>query len=454
MSPTDRTSPATRMSPAAHPSPATRAPSVPSAAPRTAADHASARVPAAGHRAPAAHTPALDRVPPADARGPLRVAIVTESFLPQVNGVTNSVCRVADLLAARGHEALVLAPGPGPSSYAGFPVVRLPSVPLPFYRDFSVGLPARRVMTAAIRAFAPDVLHLASPALLGAAAVETARRWALPTVAVFQTDLPGFAGRYRLPGGDALWSLLRRTHAAVDRTLAPSSATMEALSARGFPRLDLWRRGVDAQRFSPAHRDEELRRGLAPNGETIVGYVGRLARDKRVEMLEHVSRLRGIRLVVVGDGPERARLRRRLPDAVFTGQRTGGDLSRLYASMDVFVHTGADETFCQAVQEALASGVPVVAPASGGPLDLVVPEHNGLLYAPDSVRELRVAVGRLAHNRQVRERMARGARPSVEHRTWEAVGEQLLDHYRAVIASSAELAAREAGMEGAPSGPR
>ncbi|WP_017569899.1 glycosyltransferase family 4 protein [Nocardiopsis halotolerans] len=378
---------------------------------------------------------------PDETREPLRVAIVTESFLPQVNGVTNSVCRVVDLLADRGHEVLLLAPGPGPSSYAGFPVVRLPSLPLPLYRGFPMGLPARRVMTAAIRAFSPDVLHLASPALLGSAAVETARRWALPTVAVFQTDLPGFAGRYRLPGRDALWSLLRRTHAAVDRTLVPSSATMETLSDRGFPRLDLWRRGVDTRRFSPDHRDAELRRGLAPGGEAIVGYVGRLARDKRVEMLAHVSRLRGIRLVVVGDGPERARLRRILPDAVFTGQRTGGELSRLYASMDVFVHTGADETFCQALQEALASGVPVVAPASGGPLDLVLPERNGLLYAPDSARELRVAVGRLVHNR-------RGARPSVEHRTWDAVGEQLLGHYRAVIASSAELAARGVGSGG------
>ncbi|MFD6949441.1 MULTISPECIES: glycosyltransferase family 1 protein [unclassified Nocardiopsis] len=378
---------------------------------------------------------------------------MTESFLPQVNGVTNSVCRVLDLLAARGHEALVLAPGPGPSSYAGFPVVRMPSLPLPFYRDFPVGLPARRTMTAAVRAFSPDVLHLASPALLGAAAVETAHRWALPTVAVFQTDLPGFAGRYRLPGGDALWSMLRRTHAAVDRTLVPSSATMEALSARGFPRLDLWRRGVDTRLYSPARRDGELRRELAPNGEAVVGYVGRLARDKRVDLLAHVARLRGIRLLVVGDGPERARLRRRLPDAVFTGQRTGEDLARLYASMDVFVHTGADETFCQSVQEALASGVPVVAPASGGPLDLVVPEHNGLLYAPDSVRELRVAVGRLAHNRGVRRRMAEGARPSVEHRTWEAVGEQLIDHYRAVIAPSRELAARGTGADMVPASP-
>lgn len=372
------------------------------------------------------------------------MAIVTESFLPQVNGVTNSVCRTADLLASQGHQALVLAPGTGTPSHSGFPVVRLPSLPLPFYRDFAVGLPALRTMTAAIRAFSPDVVHLASPALLGSAAVEVARRWALPTVAVFQTDLPGFAGRYRLPGGEALWSLLRRVHSAVDRTLVPSSATMETLSSRDFPRLYLWRRGVDTLRFHPDHRDEGLRRRLAPHGERIVGYVGRLSRDKRVELLAHVARLRGIRLVVVGDGPERARLRRRLPDAVFTGELGGRDLSRVYASMDVFVHTGADETFCQTVQEALASGVPVVAPASGGPLDLVMPEDNGLLYAPESVRELRVAVGRLAHNGDVRRRMAERARPSVEHRTWEAVGEQLLEHYRAVITPSRDLAAREA----------
>ncbi|MBB6120516.1 glycosyltransferase family 4 protein [Nocardiopsis algeriensis] len=381
---------------------------------------------------------------------PLRVAIVAESFLPQVNGVTNSVCRVTDHLAAQGHQALVLAPGHGPAVHAGFPVVRLPSLPLPFYRDFAVGLPARRTLTAAIRAFSPDVLHLASPALLGAAAVETARRWALPTVAVFQTDLPGFAERYGLPGADRIWELLRRVHSAVDRTLVPSSATLEALSSRGFPRLALWRRGVDLRRFSPRHRDGELRRRLAPNGEVIVGYVGRLAKDKRVGLLEEVARLRGARLVVVGGGPELPRLRRRLRGAVLTGPRTGRDLSRLYASFDVFVHTGADETFCQTVQEALASGVPVVAPAAGGPLDLVVPGHNGFLYAPGSVRELRVGVGRLVHNRRVREALAVNTRASVEHRTWESVNGQLLDHYRAVVTPSRDLAGPDRADRGAP----
>lgn len=380
---------------------------------------------------------------------PLRVAIVTESFLPQVNGVTNSVCKVAEQLAARGHKALIVAPGHGPTTYAGFPVVRLPFVPLPFYRDFAVGLPARRTLTTAIRAFGPDVVHLASPAVLGTTAVETARRWALPTVAVFQTDLAGFAARYGLTVTDPVWRLLRRTHAAVDRTLVPSSATLKTLTAQGFPRLALWQRGVDSGRFHPRYRDEDLRRRLAPNGETILGFVGRLAKDKRVDLLAHVARLRGIRIVVVGDGPERARLRRRLPTAIFTGQVTGEKLSRLYASLDAFVHTGSDETFCQTVQEALSSGVPAVVPATGGPLDLVTDEHNGLLYAPDSVRELRVAVGRVAHNHAVRARLAANARPSVEHRTWEAVVEQLIEHYRAVIVPSRELAARASAQDNA-----
>lgn len=128
----------------------------------------------------------------------------------------------------------------------------------------------------------------------------------------------------------------------------------------------------------------------------IVGYVGRVAGDKRVPMLAHLADIPEVRLVVVGDGPAAARLRTALPDAVLTGFLGGDELSRMYASLDVFVYTGADETFCQAIQEAMASGVPVVAPAAGGPLDLVEPERTGLLYDPDSATGFRAAVTRLA----------------------------------------------------------
>ncbi|MFC7329016.1 glycosyltransferase family 4 protein [Marinactinospora rubrisoli] len=366
---------------------------------------------------------------------PLRVALVAESFLPQLNGVSNSVCRVAEHLAERGHRAVIIAPGAGPTGYAGFPVLRLPSVPLPGYRTFPLAIPSPRLVSILLRGFAPDVVHLASPALLGHAALVAAQRWAWPTVAAFQTDLAGFARRHGIPRTDLIWSYLHRLHAAVDRTLAPSSATLRDLAERGFPRLGLWPRGVDTERFHPRHRDDALRRRLAPNGELIVGYVGRLSKEKRVDLLTRVADLPGVRLVVVGDGPERARLERALPGAEFLGLLSGAELSRAYACLDLFVHTGADETFCQAIQEALASGVPVVAPAAGGPLDLVEPGRNGLLFPAEEPDGPRAAVERLAAAPELRRRLADAARPSVRARTWESVNDLLLGHYRAVIAA-------------------
>jgi phosphatidylinositol alpha 1,6-mannosyltransferase len=365
----------------------------------------------------------------------VRIAIVTESFLPHVNGVTNSVCRVLEHLALRGHEVLVVAPGPGPGGDDDR--LRLtPGVPLPFYRSFVVGLPSRQV-TPTLRGFRPDVVHLASPLMLGTSGVAAARRLDVPTVAVFQTDLVGFARRYGLRGADSLvWAWLRRIYERADRTLAPSRPTLDELRRRGFPRLALWARGVDDQRFHPRHRSEEVRARLAPGGEVLVGYVGRLATEKRTWLLSHLTGLPGVRLVVVGDGPARRRLERLLPEAVFTGFRTGRELSELVASLDVFVHTGADETFGQAVQEGLAAGVPVVAPASGGPLDLVRPGHNGLLYPPDDPEAMRAAVATLVSDAPLRIRMGGHARLSVHGRDWTGICDELVGHYESVLGTA------------------
>ncbi|MGP4098889.1 glycosyltransferase family 4 protein [Nonomuraea sp. KM90] len=363
----------------------------------------------------------------------MRVAIVAESFLPQVNGVVNSVCHILDHLAATGHEAIVLAPAPAPPAYAGFPVHPIPGLALPFYRSVSVGLPGRRV-TRTLSGFKPDLVHLASPAVLGASGAAAARRLGVPAVAVFQTDLAGFARQYGLgAAGGAIWSWLRRVHRGAARTLAPSRATLRELSARGIPRLALWGRGVDLELFHPRRSCAALRRRLAPGGEVVVGYAGRLAAEKQVHRLAAVADLPGVRLAVVGAGPSERSLRRRLPEAEFLGLRTGPDLARAVASFDVFVHTGSNETFCQAVQEALACGVPVVAPAAGGPLDLVRPEVNGLLHPPDDLPGLRAAVARLVADASLRARLAGQARASVAGRAWPALCEELLAHYRDVL---------------------
>jgi len=375
----------------------------------------------------------------------MRVVIVTESFPPDVNGVAHCAFQTARHLADRGHLPLVVAPAPPPTAgkqpdaQAPCPVVRVPSLPLPGYPQVRVALPSRR-LAAAIVEHRADVVHLASPFVLGVRGMAAAARLGIPAVAVYQTDLAGYARTYMGAGEATAWRRIRSVHSAADLTLVPSSTSLSDLRAHEVPRLKLWPRGVDTVRFRPGLRDEALRRELAPNGELIVGYVGRLAPEKHVELLAGVCGLEGVRVVVVGDGPSQPGLAEALPGAVFLGRRTGDELARIYASLDVFAHTGPFETFCQTVQEAMASGVPVVAPAAGGPLDLVAHGRTGLLVPPGDTDAVRDAVASLAADPALRASFGAAARAMVEGRTWAAVGDQLIGHYGDVLAAREKTA--------------
>jgi phosphatidylinositol alpha 1,6-mannosyltransferase len=373
----------------------------------------------------------------------VRVVIVTETFLPQVNGVTNSVLRVVEHLLDRGHDVLVIAPGlAGPAQYRGAPVVRIPAVDLPVVNSLPIGLPTRTVLTA-MAAFGPDVVHLASPFVVGARGLAAARRLRVPSVAVYQTDIPGFATAYGMRlGARAAWRWVRRLHTKADRTLAPSTESVDSLRAHGIPRVYRWGRGVDVDRFSPAHADPALRARLAPHGELLVGFVGRLAPEKEVDRLVALAGMDGVRVVVVGEGPELDTLRDRIPGAAFLGARYGEELSAAYASLDVFVHTGPYETFCQAVQEAMASGLPVLAPDAGGPKDLVLPGRTGYLLPADRAGFEQQLIGRVDDLRDaaLRARLGQKARKVVLGRTWPAVCAELVGHYEAVTGRLARAA--------------
>jgi phosphatidylinositol alpha 1,6-mannosyltransferase len=242
-------------------------------------------------------------------------------------------------------------------------------------------------------------------------------------------------------GEAAAWRWLRGIHNAADRTLAPSTASATALHAHGIERVWLWRRGVDTVRFDPRHRSAGVRRALAPGNEILVGYVGRLAVEKRVDLLAPIAALPGVRLIVIGGGPAEPVLRKALPGAVFLGPRQGTQLARLYASLDVFVHSGPYETFGQTIQEAAASGLPVVAPAAGGPVDLVVDGVTGYLVPPLSADALADAVASLAVAPQLRGAFGKAARAMVLSRSWGAVVDQLIEHYAAVLGAPLSAAA-------------
>jgi len=369
----------------------------------------------------------------------MRVALVTESFLPDVNGVANSVVRTAEHLLRRGHHPLVIAPQPPPGVRrvrvdVPYPVIRMPSLPMPGYPQIRLGLPTL-ALAAALRGHHAEIVHLASPFVLGAWGAAAAKALKLPVVAVYQTDVAAYARAYRVGMTEtAAWRWIRTVHNSAARTLVPSSESALALAAHGVQRVHMWRRGVDGVRFHPDRRSAGLRRALAPNGEILVGFVGRLAVEKQVDLLAETSRLPGVRLVVVGDGPAAGTLRKCLPRAVFVGVRHGAQLARLYASLDIFAHTGPYETFGQAIQEAMASGLPVVAPAAGGPLDLVSHGRTGFLVPPFAGAGFTGAVRELAGDAGLRAAFGAAGRLAIEGRSWTAVGDELLGHYAAAMA--------------------
>ena len=327
----------------------------------------------------------------------MRVVLVAESFLPQMNGVVNSLLHVLRHLESQGHETLVIAPRsdvePDADRLHGAGIALLRSLPLPTYPEVRITIASTRELEGILSAFRPDVVHLASPFVLGWQAIRAAERLGIPTVAIYQTDIPGYAQRYGIPTfAPALARHVARIHNSATLTLAPSTSAIADLTAIGVERVRPWARGVDAERFAPHRRSAEWRKRVAPGGETIIGYVGRLAPEKQVEDLAALADIPGTKVAIVGEGPSHAALERLLPDAVFLGFLSGDALAEAVASFDIFVHPGENETFCQTVQEALASGVPVVATGRGGPLDLVQNSRTGWLYRPGDLDDLRARV--------------------------------------------------------------
>ncbi|WP_258133143.1 GDSL-type esterase/lipase family protein [Microbacterium sp. MYb64] len=368
---------------------------------------------------------------------------MTESFLPHMNGVTGSVLQILRHLERHGHEARVYAPAAAdmPRMIGHARVEAIPSVALPGYRTVRVGTSSTHRLSASLARFAPDVVHLASPFALGWRGALAAERIGVPAVAAYQTDVAAYAARYGVSLTTALAEAhIARLHRRATLTLAPSSESEEQLARLGVDRVRRWGRGVDAERFHPDRRLGAWEHRA--DAEAVVGYVGRLAPEKQVEDLRALADLPGVRLVIVGDGPSRPRLESLLPDAVFLGHLSGPELAQAMASFDVFVHPGESETFGQTLQEAHASGIPVVATGRGGPLDLVRQGIDGWLYRPGDLEDLRERVRDLAGDVRKRQAFGRAGREAVEGRSWSAVCDQLLGHF----VEAQELHRADAGL--------
>jgi phosphatidylinositol alpha 1,6-mannosyltransferase len=282
----------------------------------------------------------------------------------------------------------------------------------------------------------PDIIHVASPFALGAQAISYAQRNSIASVAVYQTDIAGYLHRYGMAVAKPMVDrFVANTHNAATLTLAPTATAKDALTELGVKNLAVWGRGVDLEGFHPNNRFADdavtFRNTYAPNGERIIGYVGRLAAEKQVDRFRELIAIPDTRIVLVGDGPDRARLEGILPsDSVtFLGSLSGRALQVAYSAMDVFVHFGTEETFGQTIQEAQAAGLPVVAPRSGGPIHLIDTGVDGILFDVDATESPRDAVQELVNNAALRSRMGEAGRRRVLGKSWEAVNDELSRHY-------------------------
>ena len=371
-----------------------------------------------------------------------RVAIVTESFLPQINGVTNSVVRVLETLKQHEIEAIVIAPTSASERHLGFKVHTTVALPL---MQFPVAVPSPSI-TRLLDEFAPDVIHVAAPFMLGAQAIAWGQRNQVPTVAIYQTDVAGYLERYNLAFARPIMEkLVAAIHQGATLNLAPTQESADYLRSIGGGETKVWGRGVDLDLFTPENVDDVetqiIRSRIAPLGQKVVGFVGRLAAEKQVHRMAELFGLKGVSFVVVGDGPERAKLEAQFAGypVTFTGALSGLELARTYAAMDIFVHFGTEETFGQTIQEAQATGLPVVAPNVGGPRHLISHGKTGFLVDPGTSHAYRQQVSTLLANDALRSDISVMAVQSVAGRSWSANNAKLLQYYQDAMANAGKL---------------
>jgi glycosyltransferase involved in cell wall biosynthesis len=370
----------------------------------------------------------------------MRIALFTDTYAPQVNGVTKTLGRLVDHATERGHEVALVTPRINREAARGASLhLQLASLTVPLYPELQLARPLGPWGGRQLRAFSPDVVHVATEFTVGWSGVRWALDQQVPLVTSFHTDFPAYLAGYGLGRLEKpAWRYLRTFHARSSRTFCPSRATLRQLRDNGFDHsLSVWSRGVNAGMFHPNRRSLETRAALAGDAQSLLVYVGRLAPEKRVDVL--LEAFRGLRcergvdvaLAIVGDGPARAELEQLATEGVtFTGFLRGDALASAYASADVFAFPSDTETFGNVVLEAMASGLPVVAPSRGGVTDLVEHERTGLLVEPRDPHDFARAVHRLLGDRALRGRMARRARAISEGRSWGSIFDRLFEEYR------------------------
>jgi glycosyltransferase involved in cell wall biosynthesis len=376
----------------------------------------------------------------------LKIAFFTETFLPKVDGIVTRLTKTVQHLVANGDEVLIFCPEGAPKEFMGARVVGVPALPLPLYPELKLALP-RPAVAEALESFAPDLVHVVNPAVLGLGGIWLARTKGYPLVASYHTHLPKYLEHYGMGMLEPLlWELLKAAHNQARLNLCTSTAMVQELREKGIQHTDLWQRGVDTELFRPTLRNDAMRQrlhgGHSDTGQLLL-YIGRLSAEKQIERIRPVlEAMPDARLALVGDGPYRQQLEAQfsgLP-ATFVGYLAGEELASAYASGDAFLFPSSTETLGLVLLEAMAAGCPVVGANRGGIPDIVTDGVNGCLYEPDGqdggAASLTQAVQRLLGDLRERQALRDAARSEAERWGWAGATAQLRSFYSRLLEQS------------------
>lgn len=382
---------------------------------------------------------------------PLRIALISETFPPEINGVANTLGRLVDGLRARGHRVQLVRPRQSVDARgAQDDLLLIRGWPLPGYPGLQWGQSSLYKLLRSWQQQRPDVLYIATEGPLGLSALRAAGRLRIPVVSGFHTNFQQYTGYYGFGLlTRALTGYLRWFHNRSRMTLVPSASQQIELQRRGFERLQMLARGVDSRLFHPTKRCSTLRQSWGLDDQSIaVLHVGRLAAEKNLSLLctsfralQQAYPQRQLKLILVGDGPLRASLQQQIPDAVFCGLQRGESLAAHYASGDLFVFPSLSETFGNVVLEALASGLGVVAFDQAAAAQHIRHGHNGALAVPRDEQGFIEAAQWLLEAPENLRRARLNARQHASRQGWEAIVELFEQHLRAALLEPIELPA-------------
>ena len=370
----------------------------------------------------------------------MKIAYFTESLPPNTDGVVKTLCRLVDSLESEKVDYTFFSPVKPSASYPWtHRVKKIFSIPFFLYKDYKMALPYFHGIEATLDQFKPDLIHIVSPTFLGLYGLNYARKRFIPAVSSYHTHFVSYFSYFGLQNFEKLgWDFLQWFHNRCEATYAPSPSAVQELVSKGIQSVELWQRGIETDLFSPNFRSEELRASIGAADIPILLFVGRLISHKDLNDLvdaHQILKQKGHRFktVLIGDGPMREELQEKLPDAHFTGFQYGCDLSKWYASADIFAFPSTTETFGNVILEAFASGIPAVGVKKGGVADLIHHGRDGLLAEPHSPIDFADKLETLITQPDYMKQLGAEARESASHFSWQAINSKLLTSYQTVV---------------------